>query len=88
MPKLTFIDTDGTARTIEAETGLTVMENAIQNDIPGILATCGVVGDVIEVATPPLSMSSMVFWIDQFFSGKSARPITSIAANQVGGTMW
>jgi 2Fe-2S ferredoxin len=41
MPKLTFIETDGTARTIDAETGLTVMENAIQNDVPGILATCG-----------------------------------------------
>ena len=50
--------------------------------------TCGVVGEVIEVATPPLSMSSRSFCTDQFFSGKSLRPITSIAANQVGGTMW
>ena len=41
MPKITYIDIDGTARTIEAEAGATVMETAINNDVPGILATCG-----------------------------------------------
>ncbi len=41
MPKITFIDTDGTARTVEAEIGSSVMEAALQNDVPGILATCG-----------------------------------------------
>jgi ferredoxin, 2Fe-2S len=41
MPKITYIDNDGTTRTIEAEIGTTVMETAIQNDVPGILATCG-----------------------------------------------
>lgn len=41
MAKITYIDTDGTARTVDAELGGTVMEAAIQNDIPGILATCG-----------------------------------------------
>lgn len=41
MPKITFIDPDGTERTIEAETGATVMEAAVNNDVPGILATCG-----------------------------------------------
>ncbi|MBN8965103.1 MAG: 2Fe-2S iron-sulfur cluster binding domain-containing protein [Rhizobiales bacterium] len=41
MPKITYIDTEGTARTIEAENGATVMETAVNNDIPGILATCG-----------------------------------------------
>jgi 2Fe-2S ferredoxin len=41
MPTITFIDQDGNEREIEAETGSTVMENAINNDIPGILATCG-----------------------------------------------
>ena len=41
MPKITYIDSDGTARTVEAELGATVMETAINNDIPGILATCG-----------------------------------------------
>ena len=41
MPKITFIDTAGTARTIDAETGSTVMETAIKNDVPGIEAECG-----------------------------------------------
>ena len=41
MPKITFIEQDGTERTVEAELGSTVMETAINNDIPGILATCG-----------------------------------------------
>jgi 2Fe-2S ferredoxin len=41
MPTITFIDQDGNAREIDAEAGSTVMETAINNDIPGILATCG-----------------------------------------------
>ena len=41
MPKITYIDQDGTERTVEAELGATVMETAINNDVPGILATCG-----------------------------------------------
>jgi ferredoxin, 2Fe-2S len=41
MPKITYIDTEGTERTVEAELGTTVMETAINNDVPGILATCG-----------------------------------------------
>jgi 2Fe-2S ferredoxin len=41
MPKITYIDHAGTARTIEAEVGSTVMETAIKNAIPGIEAECG-----------------------------------------------
>jgi 2Fe-2S ferredoxin len=41
MPKITYIDNDGTVRTVEADVGSTVMEAAVNNDIPGILATCG-----------------------------------------------
>ena len=41
MPKITYTDNDGTTRTVDAELGTTVMETAINNDIPGILATCG-----------------------------------------------
>ena len=41
MPKITYKDTDGNSKTIEVEKGLTVMEGAIQNDIPGIDADCG-----------------------------------------------
>jgi 2Fe-2S ferredoxin len=41
MSKITYIDTDGTSRTIEAEIGSTVMEAAIKQGIPGIEAECG-----------------------------------------------
>jgi 2Fe-2S ferredoxin len=41
MPKITFIDAQGTARTVEAENGSTVMEAAVRNGIPGIEAECG-----------------------------------------------
>ena len=41
MPKITFSDSSGAARTVEAEVGSTVMETAIRNNIPGIEAECG-----------------------------------------------
>jgi 2Fe-2S ferredoxin len=41
MPKITFIDSTGQARTVEADLGATVMEAAIRNAIPGIEAECG-----------------------------------------------
>ena len=41
MSKITYIDNQGNSNTIDVENGLTVMEGAIQNDIPGIDADCG-----------------------------------------------
>ena len=41
MPKITYIDNNGNSKTINVENGLSVMEGAIQNDIPGIDADCG-----------------------------------------------
>ena len=41
MPKITYQDNKGNSKTIEVEKGLSVMEGAIQNDIPGIDADCG-----------------------------------------------
>ena len=41
MPKITYIDSQGNAKSIDVEKGLSVMEGAIQNDIPGIDADCG-----------------------------------------------
>ena len=41
MPKITYIDAAGTARTVNAVVGATVMETAIKNDVPGIEAECG-----------------------------------------------
>lgn len=41
MPKVTFLEHDGTTRVVEAAVGLSVMEAAVQNGIAGILAECG-----------------------------------------------
>ena len=41
MPKITYKDYQGTSKTIEVENGLSVMEGAIQKEIPGIDADCG-----------------------------------------------
>ena len=41
MPKVTYKDFNGNSKTINVESGLSVMEGAIQNDIPGIDADCG-----------------------------------------------
>lgn len=41
MVNITYIDFDGTSRTVEGEVGATVMETAIRNEVPGITAECG-----------------------------------------------
>jgi ferredoxin, 2Fe-2S len=41
MAKITFIDSEGAARTVDGEVGSTVMETAIKNGVPEIEAECG-----------------------------------------------
>jgi 2Fe-2S ferredoxin len=41
MAKITFIQHDGSRQTVEAEPGMTVMEAAVRNSVPGIAAECG-----------------------------------------------
>ena len=41
MPKIIYNDYQGNSKIIEVANGLSVMEGAIQNDIPGIDADCG-----------------------------------------------
>ena len=41
MPKITYIEYNGKSHQIDVANGLTVMEGAIQNNIPGIDADCG-----------------------------------------------
>ena len=41
MPKITFIEHDGIKHEVNAETGMTVMEAAVKNSVPGIEAECG-----------------------------------------------
>ena len=41
MPKITFNTHDDKVHTVDVQNGLSVMEGAVQNDIPGIDADCG-----------------------------------------------
>ena len=41
MAKITYITNDNQNYTVEVQNGLSVMEGAVQNDIPGIDADCG-----------------------------------------------
>ena len=41
MAKITYVTHDNQTHTIDVQNGLTVMEGAVQNDIPGIDADCG-----------------------------------------------
>ena len=41
MAKITYIEHDGTEHVIDVKNGLTVMEGAVKNNVPGIDADCG-----------------------------------------------
>jgi 2Fe-2S ferredoxin len=41
MPNITYIEYDGTTHTVEVPIGKSVMQGAVENDVPGIDADCG-----------------------------------------------
>lgn len=41
MATITFIESDGTPHMVEARFGWSIMENAVKNAVPGIVAECG-----------------------------------------------
>lgn len=41
MPKITLIEYGGASHTLDAETGISLMQNAFNNSVPGIDADCG-----------------------------------------------
>ena len=41
MAKITYIEHDGKEHVIDVKAGLTVMEGAVKNNVPGIDADCG-----------------------------------------------
>lgn len=41
MPVVHFTDAEGTTRDVEANPGDSVMETAVRNGVPGIVAECG-----------------------------------------------
>ena len=64
MPKITFIDAQGAARTVEGQVGATVMETAIGHGIPGIEAECG----------GACACSTCHVYIDEAWRGKAGEP--------------
>jgi 2Fe-2S ferredoxin len=41
MVQITYIEHDGTPHVINAIVGRSIMENAVKNNVPGIVAECG-----------------------------------------------
>ena len=41
MPKVTYIEFNGKQHEVNVENGLSIMEGAVQNGVPGIDADCG-----------------------------------------------
>lgn len=41
MPKITFVNADGSHTAVNADVGRTLMENAVSHGITGIVAECG-----------------------------------------------
>ena len=79
MPKITYKDSQGGNKTIEVDNGLSVMEGAIQNEIPGIdadcggsmaCATCHVYVDDIWLSKIPKAEEAEVDMIDMAFEPK------------------
>lgn len=64
MPKIIYIEHDGTRHEVEAAAGSTVMENAIRNSINGILAECG----------GACACATCHVYVDEAFADKAGRP--------------
>ncbi len=41
MPKITYVEFNGTEHVIDVASGMSVMEGAVRNQVPGIDAECG-----------------------------------------------
>jgi 2Fe-2S ferredoxin len=41
MAKITYVEHDGTEHVVDVKTGLSIMEGAVKNNVPGIDADCG-----------------------------------------------
>ena len=96
MPKITYKDSQGGNKTIEVDNGLSVMEGAIQNEIPGIdadcggsmaCATCHVYVDDIWLNKIPKAEEAEVDMIDMAFEPKKNSRLSCqiIVSNELEG---
>ena len=66
MPKITFIDHGGQEHVVEADSGITLMEAAIKNLVPGIEAECG----------GALACATCHVYVDDAWTEKTGSPST------------
>lgn len=64
MAKITFIQPDGTTQIVEAAAGVTVMEAAKLNSVPGIDAECG----------GACACATCHVYVDEAWRGKTGKP--------------
>ena len=64
MPAITFIEHNGTTHEVHVEAGTSVMQAAVDNDIPGIVAECG----------GACSCATCHCYVDEAWVGKIAGP--------------
>lgn len=63
MVKITFIQPDGTQQTVDATTGMTVMEAARLSQVPGIEAECG----------GACACATCHVYVDELWTGKAGK---------------
>ena len=66
MPKVTYVDHDGTEHAIDVPVGENVMRGALYNNIEGIVGECG----------GALSCATCHCYVDEAWTGKGGGPAT------------
>ena len=64
MPKITYIEYNGAEHVLDVKTGLSVMEGAVKNNIPGIDADCG----------GACACATCHVYVDQAWTEKTGKP--------------
>lgn len=64
MPKITYIEHNGKAHTVEVATGMSVMEGAVKHGVPGIDADCG----------GACACATCHVYVDPEWAGKTGKP--------------
>src|SRR6188472_598920 len=64
MPRISYLQDEGSARTIDVAAGANVMRTAIENDVPGIVAECG----------GAAACATCHVYVDARFGARFARP--------------
>ena len=64
MPKITFVEKSGAEHVVEAAVGVSVMEAAVKNMVPGIDADCG----------GACACATCHVYVDEAWAGKVGKP--------------